>query len=262
MFVNPIIGYDNLLNDPTVTSIVADPAGNPAAAGFDIPNAHDWLDWDFWRATNAGVDSGFALTLSAPKTADYFAVAAHDLATQGATIVLQYWNLGAWADLFTPIAPTTNGVIFKTFASKNSNQWRVLVSGAPTAAVSIGVVSFGDRLAIPAPIGLGFTPPNMAHADQVLNNVADGGALLGRSIIGKGIDLGRVSFDLLDPAWMRANWIPFMDHANLYPFFFQWEDTNYNSESAFVWTKKGIDNPSYNQPLFMTAAIDLAGRRD
>lgn len=262
MFVEPIIGYHNLLNDPTVTSIVADPAGNPAAAGFEIANVHDWLDHDFWKATTAGVDAGFKLTLSGALTADYFAVAAHDLFTQGATIQLQYWTGAAWADAVAAFGPADNGVRFKTFNSISAAQWRVLVSGAPTAAVSLGVVSFGNRLTIPAPVGLGFSPPNFAHADQILNNRANGGALLGRSVIGKGIDLDSISFDLLDPAWMRTNWIPFMEHATKYPFFFQWNDSDYNNEGALVWTSGPISRPQYNQPKHMSARLDLVGRRD
>jgi hypothetical protein len=183
--VNPIIGYDNRL-DPAQGGVLADdPVGNPALPGNPILNSTDWLDYDFWKATNAGVDAGFKVTFGGAQTADYFAVAAHDLFTQGATIVLQYWT-GVWTNAFAPIAPTNNNVIFKTFAQQSSTIWRVFVSGAPTLAVSLGVVSFGDRLTIPAPVGLGFTPPNMAHADKILNNRADGGAILGRSVIGQG----------------------------------------------------------------------------
>jgi len=260
-WINPIIGFENLL-DPANGGVLADdPVGNPALPANPILNATDWLDFDFWKATNPAADAGFSVTFGAPWAADYFAVAAHDLFTQGASIVLQYWT-GAWTNAFAPIVPTDNGVIFQTFSPQSSTIWRVLVSGAPTAAVSLGVVSFGNQLSIPAPVGIGFTPPNMAHADKILNNRADGGAFLGRSVIGKGIDLGKVAFDLLDPAWVRANWIPLMNHAILKPFFIQWNNTAFPAESAFVWTRGPIDKPQYSQPLLMRVALDMVGRRD
>ena len=257
--IPPIIGYQNHLESSGVV-LADDPVGNPALPANPILNATDWLDYDFWKATTAATDAGFSATFGGSTTADYFAVAAHDLFTQGASIVLQY-DSGGWVNAFTPIVPTDNNVIFKTFSAQSSLKWRVFVSGAPTVAVSLGVVSFGNKLSIPAPIGLGFSPPPFARADGILNNRADGGAILGRSFISKGIDLGRVSFDLLTPAWARANWLPFMDHAQLKPFFFQWNDTDFASESAFVWTRGPISRPRHDQPLLMRAEMDLVGRR-
>jgi hypothetical protein len=51
-----------------------------------------------------------------------------------------------------------------------------------------------------------------------------------------------------------------MNHAILKPFFFQWNDTTFPGESAFVWTRGPIDKPRYDQPLLMRVALDLVGR--
>ena len=81
-----------------------------------------------------------------------------------------------------------------------------------------------------------------------------GGAFLGRSLYRKGNQVNIVT-DGLDPSWVRSSWEPFMEHAELKPFFFSWDDDNYPAEAAFCWARSGIEPVVYGTPDYMRIAL-------
>ena len=242
---NPVIGYNNLLESGTVSA-------STEATGYEKENAFDWLTYDWWKPT--AVTAYLTVDMGSATACDYFALAGHDLGTQGAGVVLQYSTDNFAADIndaFTTLTPSDDSVIFQSFTSQSKRYWRVKLT---TAVASLGTVAFGERLDMPEGMGVGFIPPTMSFDDDVTNNRAHGGAYLGRSVLREGAS-GSISFDLLTPAFVRSDWMPFIEHARSKPFFLSWDETNYSGEAAYCWTDGAITPPKYSHTNYMSASL-------
>lgn len=240
------IGYSNFFDD--ASTIVA----SNEATDFDKENAYDWLTYDWWKPGATGSQT-LTCTFGAGVTPDYFACFAHNLGTEGASIVLQSEIASVWTDAFSDISPTGTEVIFEPFTAAAQTDWRVLITDC-TVDTYVGVIAFGSVLELPQGMGIGFSPPNMNRKPKILNNVSMGGATLGRSYHARGERVD-IKMDQLDPAWVRANWEPFLDHAELKPFFLSWDDDNYPAEAAYCWTSKDSGKVSYSSAKHMRISL-------
>jgi hypothetical protein len=72
----PVIGYANLFAEGTVTT-----------DGQDAENALDWLPYDYW--VSGAPDSHITVDLGEDRSADYLAIAAHDIGSKGGTVALE-----------------------------------------------------------------------------------------------------------------------------------------------------------------------------
>jgi len=133
-----------------------------------------------------------------------------------------------------------------------------------TAAVSnnigyAGVVSFGASLELENGMMPGFKPPIFGNEDEYINSISDNGAFIGRSLVRYG-----VSFDIkqsfMEPSFIRASYIPFLEHAQAKPFFFSWDNADYNNEAAFCWADGKIDIPGYSHTNYMEHTLKVNGR--
>lgn len=249
---NPVLAYTNLLE--SASSVAA----SSEAVGFDVENAFDWLTFDFWKPTGSTSET-LTADMGSAAAADYWAVYAHDAHTQGATLQLRGStdNFSASDVLVDSVAPASGAPIVRTFTSVSYRYWRLVIVGG-SAASSIGVFSFGPRLDMPDGMQIGFTPPTMSYNDEVLNSESQGGAFLGRSIVRQGAE-GRMQFELMTPAWVRSDWLPFLEHARIKPFFLSWDPTNYPAEAAYCWTDKQITPPQYSHANYMRATLAFKG---
>lgn len=250
-----VIGYDNLLGATggTVTA-------STEATGFEKENAYDWRVFDWWKPTATG-DSWVQVTFGANQSVDYFAVAAHDLTTQGSTIKLQYsTNSGStWNDATTATGGTSDRVIFDTFTSISADYWRILVNN-PVTIASIGVVAFGARVDLTRGFPIGFMPPALARVNEYQTSMSDNGQFIGRSGARKTYK-GSFSLDTLTPSWVRTYWEPFVDHAELKPFFLSWNEDDYPEDAMLCWMKDSYTSPSYDSTQTMSVKLDFNARR-
>ena len=244
---SPIIGYDNVFNQGNISA-------TSEAAGFAKENAVDWLTYDFWKPTAAGtvyltVNAGYGSDV------DYLGIAAHDLGTNGATAQLEYWTGSAWAVASAVLAPTNDNVLFTTFTSVNSDQFRLKIV-SPTAASKIGIVSAGQRLALERNVRVGWVPPLISGYD-IAAHFSEENNLLGRSLITR---MGSATVDLtgLTESWLRSNWIGLLNHAKSKPFFMQWDSTGHTSEVALYFVKSRLELPSYSGNKHMTTSLDCS----
>lgn len=239
------IGYSNFFDD--ASTIVE----SNEVAGFEAENAYDWLTYDWWKPGATGSQT-LTCTFGAGVTPDYFACFAHNLGSEGASIVLQYDDSG-WTDAFPDISPTAGEVIFEPFTGASFTDWRILITDC-TVDTYVGVIAFGAVLELPGGMDVGFAPAHLNIRDEILNNVSMGGAFLGRSLQRRGNRVD-IKTDKIEPAWVRTNWEPFLDHARLKPFFFSWDDANYPTEAAFCWTSRGIDRVTYSSAKHMRLSL-------
>jgi hypothetical protein len=122
----------------------------------------------------------------------------------------------------------------------------------------ISIVNIGKALELPNGMQSGFVVPNHGYDDDIMNVVSETGLYLGRSLKSKGRKFTISQPPLCTASFVRNSWIPFLEHARLYPFFFTWDNTNYPGESVFCQSNGPVDVPSYDT-YFMKVNLDCIG---
>lgn len=248
------IGYKNLFTDAGVTV-----TASTEATGFEKENAYDWFGYDFWKPTATG-DSWIRASFVSGKVSNYAAIWGHDLADHASSIKPQYsTNAGStWNDCTSAVAPDDNSTIFFSWDDISAADYRILVTN-PTTIAAIGGVQIGESLTFPHNMEIGFKPPSLTPIIEMKTARSESGAFIGGSQISKGIK-GDFTLTNIDPAWVRSNWQPFIDHAQTpKPFVFAWDDVNHGSEVVLAWTPKDIPAPSYSNSLYMTISLMFEG---
>jgi len=247
----PRIGYDNVGVGATVTS-------DSTADGYDPANVFDWKPYTYWKPAASGTHYITVEPASTP-TVDYFAMAQHTLGTNGGTVQLQYSTNGggAWSDAFDPIAPTTlNEPVWRSFTAITAADWRVKVVSTPASV--IGVVSFGAVYQPYYGVLQGFAPPKLARNAVVKSTASEAGLFLGRSILRRFLDTS-ITFNNMDPDDCYNYWLPFMKHAEQYPFFLAWLIEDYPTDIALMESDGQITAPTFMRHGAMTCGISMRG---
>jgi hypothetical protein len=240
----PIIGYENYLEDGTVTT-----------DGTTAANAYDWLTSDAWTS---GAASGYiSVDLTTSHECDYYAVAGHTIYTKGGSAKMEYWTGAAWADVpNSSYTPPNNDAFMVCFDSTSATQFRFTVSGL-SAACTVAVVSFGRRLEMERGVTAGWTPPTLARKDTLYTSRAHDGAINGRSLVRTGctgsLDLAHLSED-----WVRTDLDVFLEATRTQGWFLQWAPLDRPTEVAYVMTTS-TPAPTYEAPGFMSISISYEG---
>ena len=223
--------YDNLaLNALAIT-------GTTPASGYPIANLFNYFTFDGYKPDTSGA-SNVDVNLSAANACDYFAFYNSNLADNGGSIVLQYWNGAAWVDCFAPYSPTDNAPQLFIFAEVSSDQYRILIDSTPASIVS--VVSFGKSLPVPYGLTTSFASPHNAQQYRNRTNESETGNFIGRSVRKEAVPF-TVSTELLQYDWMRDEWRDFLRHLERRPCFFKWSNTTYTDESCLLLERR--NNP-------------------
>lgn len=244
----PILAISNHLRDGTLTS-------STSATDYPVESCIDGFTTTQWKPTGTATE-WIKVDMTTATAADYFAVFAHDLHTQGASLKcyystddISYTQVGATA------TPTTSRVIFQAFTSVSARYWKLEVTGA-TAAVSIGVAAIGARIDVPEGLRPGFVPPHLGYDDKIYNHTSNSGAFTGRSVEIHARST-KIGFDLLTPAWVRSTLEGFIEDARTWPFFFAWDNDGHSDEAAYCWTNGKLPRPEYDKPTFMRFSMDV-----
>ncbi len=249
----PIFAYQNLLEDDNATVTVSS-----EAVGFEMENAYDWNPTTFWKPTSSGA-AWIRASFAAAQLCNYVAIFAHNLGESGSNFKLQYSLDGGsvWLDATTPIAPVGTECRFVHFSSVLAADWRVLFDS--DAAASVGIIAFGVDFELEHGTGQGFSPPNFARDTQVTNNTSERGTLLGRTLIRQGSHLS-LTAEFMSESFTLDTWLPFMEHAEMKPFFFQWNPDDRPTESAFCWTDKDLGRPEYTSRDLLKTTLEAQAR--
>ena len=163
------IGYKNLFDTASSVAVTSE------ASGFEKENAYDWLTYDWWKAAAAGVVY-ITLDMGSAVSADYWALASHDLPDNSGTIKAQYSSDNFAADINdfdTVQTPSDNAPIFRKVTSRSARYFRFEINSTGAASL-IGQLCIGEVLTLPSGIPIGFTPPNFNRDHTVLNSVSAG----------------------------------------------------------------------------------------
>lgn len=246
-----LICYDNALE--RAQSVTA----SSVRGGFAAANASDWRTTTYWSPSGSGQQTLTAVFAS-PVSADYFACYRHNLATAGATIVLQRSTDGGanWLDCFAPAAPADNECVIRSFAGLAATHWRVKLQVSGTAELFLGLVAFGVALVPCRGMPAGFVIPRHGRKVEILNNRTEGGGFSGRSLIARGAET-RLTIRHAKPAWVRANWEPFVRHAELKPFFFSWNHAAYPEDAVYCWRDGDPPPPALDDDGYQTLTLPV-----
>jgi len=224
------------------------------AAGYSAIFAANLKTNQWWRPT--AVPATWDLTFtSAPVS--YFGIAAHDMATVGATLEVYRWNGSAWVLMLTH-TPTDNGPIFGLLIRTTRDRLRFRFTGAiPT----IGVISLGDVTEFPQRARYtGSTSFEIADQDEYRDTVSDGGQVLDRFAVRRSIP-AKMQIEHLSEAWTDAVLTPLRTYAKDYPFFMADRPMSRQKSVVFGAVEKPIqpDRAIAQFRVAMSVTIEVMG---
>ncbi len=245
---DPILAYNNLFETGTVSATSED-------ASYPKENAYDWKPFDWWKPSVASGTVYFTVDSGVATPADYWAIYAHSNID---SIQLQESddNFATVTNVGAAVTPTGGELIFRTFTSSSKRYRRFVITHS--AVFSLGIAAVG---AVETLTGIslraGFSP--LQRENKLLNNDAQNGNYLGRSVIRNGLRFD-VDLDLFDPAVARSAMEAFIDHAEIKPFFFSWDQTNYPDEAVFC-ELTARPQADYSRPRYMRYRLQFNGVR-
>lgn len=255
---NPFAAWDNQAATATLSS------GDAVLTDGALTNAVSGTTYDYWLPNVTGTATTFQATFSTARTISFVGIAAHNLYTLAATVVVQRsTDAGAtWPNVTgTSYTPTDNSPIgFRMPTSGNdADRWRIRITGLTAAApLYIGVVFFGNDMVFPSRFYRDFAPNISPSEVQLQSNVSVGGNLLGNSVLTRGSTIS-AQLRNLPPSFVRGSMLPFIPHFNAGKgFFFGWRPTTYGQDLAYAWRDGATLRPTNSGPLdYMSAEMPM-----
>lgn len=248
------IAYDSFFLRSDASAVV-----DSEDIGQELDNGTSWFTYGGgWQTTNPGTHE-ITVSFSGVQVGQCYAIHKHNLFTLGLTVKLQTSPDGA---VFTDVAgseqtPGSNKTIFFVAAASQSVRfWRLVITGHTVGTLRIAQIFVGPVLQVFQSPQTGWSPPNLALADKILNSRADGGDFIGRTVVRLGSQTG-FRIGPIPQAWVRQNWLPFMVAAEEHPFYYSWDNVNFADEVAYCYTNGPITKPEYTSPLHMNLGLDF-----
>lgn len=224
---NPIILAENIIELGT-------PAATDTASGYDVANITDRRPYTYWQANAAGtkyvtVDCGVATT------ADAIGFVGHNFYTASAQVSVECSDDNFAAETIEALAaftPASDRAVLKVFTPKNKRYWRIKMVTAAVAA-KIGVVLLGDRVTFNTAPVAPFDPfPESVIAETARAKSGHIIASAKRYVSSRIVAEFRGVLD----SWITGTFKPLWDTylAELYPFFWAWDLTNYSTAAYWV----------------------------
>lgn len=233
-------------------------SSSTAAAGYAAANAATYRTDSFWRPTAA--TGWFNIIASSPEEVTYCGIAAHDLATQNATVVVEYYDGTVWVQVGPTVTPEDNGAILILFTKITAASWRLRITAAD-AAPTMAVIQFGRVTEFPRPAV--YAPSvSFERARQVTYavNITNGGHYSGRSV--ERISLQPVmKVNYISEEWIAAEWDDFVAHAEVNPFFIADRPETHPKSVAYAWTNSQLipDRATPNKKISNNIELQLTG---
>lgn len=242
---NPRIGASPVSGTVTASS---------EAAGFSAVFAANLKTTQWWRPT--AVPATWDLTFaSAPIS--YFGIAAHDMATVGATLEVYRWDGSAWVLMLTH-TPTDDGPIFGLLTRTTRDRLRFRFTGAiPT----VGVISMGDVIEFPQRCRYtGSTSFEIASVPEFRDTVSEGGQVLDRFVTRRSVP-AKMEIEHLSETWSDAVLIPLRRYVEDFPIFMADRPLSRPKSVVFGNVARPIqpDRAIAQQRVAMSVTIEVTG---
>lgn len=232
-------------------------AASSAAAGYAAANGATVRTDSFWRPT--ALPATWAVDAGSAQAVGYCGIAAHDLGSRGATVIVESSPDGlTWTTRATHV-PADDSAILILFARVSVRHWRVRITGA--AVPTIGVIQFGDVTEFPQ---RAIYAPSVSFEHTRVStysvNETDGGQWGGRTLVRQSL-APRMAVSHLSEAWIAAEWVPFARHAEVAPFFVADRPGDFPASVAYAWTRGDLraQRAVANAAIACSVELDLMG---
>ena len=257
------IGYDNLMSklDSVVTATHED-------EGYPIINAVSWPTYERWQCSPLD-DFYVYLSLTTAQEVNSYGYSRHNLTVDDGSAVaypitttLQYsTDEGAtWVAMPNSARTASNrneSQFYVADAPVSAAYWRIKFTGTfayLNPVFFIGNIFIGNSLRLYGAPENGFTPPDLAMANEYISNESDGGDYLGRTLIRKA---GQTQFTIsnVPETWVTGEWLAAMHAIERHPFYFSWDAVNHPTSVAYCYVEKSIAKPRYTGSKFMSFSL-------
>ncbi|MEO1575768.1 MAG: hypothetical protein AAFU65_12520 [Pseudomonadota bacterium] len=243
-----LIAYSNAL--ATLAPIIA---ATQQSVDTAPANLATWSLLDVWRSGGNG--GQVTVTFASPEVIDTVAFYAHNLATTGGTVQVEYSTDGgaSWDDFVAATAVSASGP-WMAFAPGGvlAAMWRLTFTG--TAPTEIGNLFVGRAMELPYPPGIGFTPPPLGRQHRIETSISGNGRLLDRAL-SREITKTRISLPYVSGQWARSTWNAFRAHAERFPFYYSWCHDDYPGDAAFCYSDGNVPPAPFS--AIRLSSIDL-----
>ena len=238
---------------PTATT-----GSNPDYALNDYTNQR-------WTFNATSVAQTWTLTTAANENIDTVLIAAHNLATIGATLSVLTSTVTAdgtaMIQRVAPFAVTDNGAIGLMFNNAGTpyviRRVRINIAAGPTIQGQIGIIRAGVALQMPRPLGGGAEPIGLRPVTDVRQMDSETGQWIGRTMQRRRREAS-IGWGNLDAAWYRSTFKPFADTLPLKPFGLIQNAVSMPESVAWCWTNDD-PRPSYSEGKRINFAMSLVG---
>lgn len=245
------IGYETIATEQNVTA-------SSAEAGFPAIAAVNPLTYEAWRPGT--LPATWTIDAGTARPADYIGIAAHNMASVSASVVVEYSLDGITWQQLSAFAPADNRPIMLIFTGVVARFWR-LNFDASNGTPQIGVIYVGRALQMQRQVYGGLTPISMARRTQYQNNRSETNQFLGRSIIRQGVQTS-LSWKNLTARWYRDYFEPFAKAARTTPFFLAWYPSKYPAEVGYCWTTDDLTPSNMGVRDYMEITMNVRGLQD
>ena len=249
----PIIAWRNLATGATVT------ASSEADDGAAL-NAVDQATYDYWVPAEA--PAWIQIDLAESAEIECIGVAAHNIATQGASLTFQQWDGAEWVDVIRAPTGTEDNTMFALLDPPvQGDSFRFALSGV----AAIGVLWLGPVLRMQRNLYQGHTPVVFGDdSESKVNRSARGANIIGVSEVRRGRQTS-IEVDNLSAPWVRDNLTGFIRHYNRgEPFFWAWHVDKYPDDVAYCWAPMGesVRIPNSGTANLMDLSLPVRAYRD
>jgi hypothetical protein len=244
--------HARILYDSKLTGSASSTSASGSNSSFPlIPNTAQR-----WTAT---ANATLAYTMPANSNIDTICVGAHNLSSGNYTVDAYYRaTIGGTLIAFDTITPTNNNAImFHAESAVSARVIEVHISNGSSAAF-IGSIYAGIALQMQRPFFVGHTPAVLARQADYYSSMSGSGNFIGVEVRRRALESG-ASWANLSDAWYRSYFVPFLESAELLPFYFAWNLLEHSTDVVYC---KNITNvaPSYSGTLDkLSVDIPLVG---
>lgn len=202
------------------------------ASGYEASRAGTVETFDGWQPTS--LPATWEIDVGSSVDVTYCGIAAHDLGTNGCTVVVGYWDGSAWQGVVNE-TPSDDTAIFFLITSQAATKWRVRITGTGSMP-TLGHIAFGEVLVVPRRATYLGTPLDETEVVTYRQNLSETGELLGRNVEGNGLEF-QVSIDNLSEDFRLGDWRLFKQHCDSgdQTFFIAPKPASYPGEVAYAW---------------------------
>lgn len=260
----PIIGWHSVLRPQDITAVV-DGVSDLTTAALWSPDTYS-----FWQSRAVTKASPFFayVNLQNPsgEAVDYLGIAGHNFAENETgnrySFRLEYSTNGStWLQATPDYIATTNGVAVLHFERTYAQNFRLRIrsdafTGSPGATFSMAHLRMGRMLRLPLPVYVGQVPFRINRQVDKIVDTSDSGKYLGTKVTAIRY-LYELTQENNDPAFVRENILPFLDHTETIggygngpkgTYFSAWRPDDYPDEVLYCHPPSRINRPTNQRP--------------